>query len=68
MPICNSMQVRATLGATTLLALLVTSSTHNFIGEDAACRTGLSIQPWPHLTTTMANGERVTCPGVIRRA
>ena len=45
MPICNSMQVRATLGATTLLALLDTGSTHNFIGEDAARRTGLPIQP-----------------------
>ncbi|WVZ59186.1 hypothetical protein U9M48_009373 [Paspalum notatum var. saurae] len=68
MPICNSMQVRASLGATTLIALLDTGSTHNFIAEDAARRTGLPIQPRPRLTATVANGERVTCPGVIRRA
>ena len=68
MPICDSMQVRVSLGATTLVALLDTGSTHNFIAEDAARRTGLPIQPRPRLTATVANGERVTCPGVIRRA
>ena len=68
MPICDSMQVRASLGATTLVALLDTGSTHNFIAEDAARRTGLTVQPRPRLTATVANGERVTCPGVIRRA
>jgi predicted aspartyl protease len=62
------MQVRASLGATTLVALLDTGSTHNFIAEDAACRTGLPIQLRPRLTATVANGERVTCPVVIRRA
>jgi hypothetical protein len=67
MPICDSMQVRASLGATTLVALLDIGSTHNFISEDAARRTGLPIQPRPRLTATVANGERVTCPGVIRR-
>jgi hypothetical protein len=68
MAIYDSMQVRASLGDTTLVALLDTGSTHNFIAEDAARRTGLPIQPRPRLTATMANGERVTCPGVIRRA
>ncbi|XP_066341713.1 uncharacterized protein [Miscanthus floridulus] len=43
MPICDSMQVRVSLGATTLVALLDTGSTHNFIAEDAARRTGLPI-------------------------
>jgi len=68
MPICDSMQVRVSLGATTLVALLDTGSTHNFIAEDAARRTGLPVQPHPRLTATVANGERVTCPGVIRHA
>jgi hypothetical protein len=68
MPICDSMQVQASLGATTLVTLLDTGSTHNFITEDAARRTGLPIQPRPRLTATVANDERVTCPGVIRRA
>jgi hypothetical protein len=67
MPICDSMKVWASLGATTLVALLDTSSTHNFIAEDVARRTGLPIQPRPRLTATMANGEHVTCPGVIHR-
>jgi hypothetical protein len=68
MPICDSMQVRASLGATTLDALLDSGSTHNFIVEDATRRTGLPIQPRSRLTATVANSERVTCPGVIRRA
>jgi hypothetical protein len=62
------MQVRVSLGATTLVALLDTGSTHNFIAEDATRRTGLPVQPRPRLMATVANGERVTCPGVIRRA
>lgn len=67
-PICDTMQVSVSLGDTTLVALLDTGSTHNFIGEDAARRTGLPIQPRPRLTATIANGERITCPGVLRQA
>jgi hypothetical protein len=67
-PICNTMQVRVDLGTATLVALLDTGSTHNFIGEEAARRTGLVIQPRPRLTATVANGERILCPGVIRQA
>jgi hypothetical protein len=62
------MQVKVDLGAATLVALLDTGSTHNFIGEDAARRTSLTIQPRPRLTATVANGERILCPGVIRGA
>jgi hypothetical protein len=51
------MQVRVSIGATTLVALLGTESAHNFIVEDAAWRTGLPIQPRPRLTATVANGE-----------
>lgn len=35
-PICDTMQIRVMLGAVTLTALLDTSSTHNFIAEEAA--------------------------------
>jgi hypothetical protein len=67
-PICDTMQVRVDLGTSTLVALLDTGSTHNFIGEEAARRTGLVIQPRSRLTATVANGERILCPGVIRQA
>jgi hypothetical protein len=67
-PTCDTMQVRVSIRATTLVALLDTGSTHNFIAEDAARRTGLPIQPRPRLTATVANGERITCPGVLRQA
>ena len=67
-PIYKSLQVRASLGAATVVALLDTGSTHNFIAEAAARQTGLPIQPRPHLTAMVANGERVSCPGIIQRA
>jgi hypothetical protein len=67
-PLYDTMQVRASLGTTTVVALLDTGSTHNFIGERAAHRSGLPIQPCPRLTATVANGEKITCPGVIRDA
>ncbi|XP_066347901.1 uncharacterized protein [Miscanthus floridulus] len=62
------MQIMVSLGATSLIVLLDSGSTHNFIAEDAALRTGLPIQPRPRLTAIVANGERVACPGVIHRA
>jgi hypothetical protein len=64
----DTMQVQASLGATAVVALLDTGSTHNFIGESAAHRSGLPIQPRPRLTATVANGEKIACPGVIRNA
>lgn len=62
----KTMQVRVSVGATSLIALLDTGSTHSFIGEEAAHRTILPIQPRPRLTATVANGERVSCLGVLR--
>lgn len=62
------MQVAVSLGAATPVALLDTGSTHNFISEEAARRTGMPVQPRPCLTTTVANGEHVTCPGVLWQA
>ena len=60
--------MRASLGAATVVALLDTGSTHNFIDEAEARQTGLHIQPRPCLTVMVANWERVSCPSVIRRA
>jgi hypothetical protein len=68
MPICDSMQVRVQVGVVTLTALLDTGSTHNFIAEAAASRTGLAVQTSPRLTATVANGERIVCSGVFRQA
>jgi hypothetical protein len=64
-PTFDTLQVRAFLGTAVLVALLDTGSTHNFIGERAAHRSGLHIQPRPRLTATVANGERIICLGVI---
>jgi hypothetical protein len=51
-----------------VVALLDTRSTHNFIGERAAHRSRLPIQPRPRLTATVANGDKITCPRVIHDA
>jgi hypothetical protein len=67
-PICNTVQLQVVLGAATFVALIDTGSTHSFIGEAAARRTGLRIEPRPRLTAAVANGERVSCPGVLRQA
>ena len=67
-PVGNPILLRVKLGAANLVALVDTGSTHNFIGEAAAHRTGLPVQPRPRLTATVANGKKVVCPGVLRQA
>jgi hypothetical protein len=62
------MQIRVTLGAAALVALLDSGSTHNFISEAATRRSDLPLRQRPRLTALVANGERVTCDGVIRDA
>jgi hypothetical protein len=64
----RTMRVRVRVGSTPLIALLDTGSTHNFIAETAAARSGLPIQSQPRLTAMVANGEKVPCPGVIKNA
>jgi len=68
MPICDSMQVRVSVGAASFTVFLDTGSTHNFIAEAAAARIGLAVHPSPHPTATVASGERIACPGVLRQA
>ncbi|WVZ63880.1 hypothetical protein U9M48_013475 [Paspalum notatum var. saurae] len=63
-----TMQLRVALGSASLVALLDSGSTHNFISEAAASRSGLPLQPRPRLTAMVANGERVRCVGVLRDA
>jgi len=67
-PVAGTMQIRVALGAAALVALLDSGSTHNFISEAAARRSGLPLRQRPRLTALVANGERVTCDGVIRDA
>ncbi|XP_066382289.1 uncharacterized protein [Miscanthus floridulus] len=67
-PVCGTLQLEVQVGAATLLALIDTGSTHCFIGEAAAQRAGLPVEPQPRLTATVANGERISCPGVLRHA
>jgi hypothetical protein len=64
----DTMQVKAALGPATLVALLDTGSTHSFISEEAARRSGMFIDQRSRLTATVANGERVPCVGLIRDA
>jgi hypothetical protein len=66
-PSSNTLQLPVQVGAAEFIALIDTGSTHSFIGELAAHRTGLPIEPRPGLTATVANGERIACPGVLRR-
>jgi hypothetical protein len=64
----KTMQIHVSVGAMSLIALLDTGSTHSFIAEDAARRTGLPVQSRPRLTATVANGEKVPCSGVLHQA
>lgn len=64
----DTMQIVVTLGSTSLVALLDTGSTHSFISEEAARRSGLTVCHRARLTAMVANGERVPCAGVIRAA
>jgi len=64
----DTMQIVVGLGAASLVALLDSGSTHNFISEAAAHRSGLPIHRRACLTAMVANGERVKCLGVIRGA
>jgi predicted aspartyl protease len=67
-PVSSTIQLRVQVGAASFVALVDTGSTHCFIGEEAAQRAGLPIEPRPRLTATVANGESVACPGVLRQA
>ena len=60
------LQMHITMGGTSLLALIDSGSTHNFVTEEAVGHTNLPTLTQGHLRVTVANGERVQCPGVFR--
>ena len=64
----DTLRIRVVVGSASLVALLDSGSSHNFISERAAQRTGLPVVPRPRLSAVVANGERVTCPGVLPQA
>lgn len=49
-----------------MLALLDSGSTQNFVSEEVAARTSLKLRPRGNMKVTVANEERVPCPGVYR--
>jgi hypothetical protein len=65
-PVAETMQIAVALGPTSLVALLDSGSTHNFISETAAQRFSLPLHQRPRLTAMVTNGERVTWAGVIK--
>jgi hypothetical protein len=66
--LADTMQITVTLGPASLVALVDSGSTHNFISATAAHQSGIPIQRRPRLTAIVANGERITCVGVLRNA
>ena len=60
--------MRLRLGDVTVHALIDSGSTHNLIAKEVASRSGLPMVSNSYATVTMANGERVPCTGVYRRA
>ena len=49
-----------------LVALLDSSSTHNFINADLMRHLRLSTAPHPSMRVLVDNGDRVPCEGVAR--
>jgi hypothetical protein len=64
----DTMQIDVNLAGHAFIALLDSGSTHNFISESTAQRTGLPLQHRPCLTATVVNDDRVSCVGIIRQA
>jgi len=64
----DTMQLHINLGGVSLLALLDSESTDNFVAAEAAARTSLRLQLHGGMKVTMANGELVPCPVVYRAA
>jgi hypothetical protein len=62
------MQIRLQLSDTTLLALLDSSSTPNFISEATTNSMALPLQRRDSIKVTVANGEHVRCLGILRQA
>ncbi|KAK1608875.1 hypothetical protein QYE76_032548 [Lolium multiflorum] len=67
-PTSDTMQVAICIGDRDLVALLDSGSTHNFIHEGLATVVGLPFSSDRRLGVTVANGDRVTCRGLLKQA
>jgi hypothetical protein len=63
----DTMKLEVGLGSASLVALLDSGSTHNFISEAAARRTGLPLQHRPRLTAMVANASRASASSAAPR-
>ncbi|WVZ53447.1 hypothetical protein U9M48_004387 [Paspalum notatum var. saurae] len=64
----QTMQVPVVLGATTVASLIDSGSTHNFISESAAAKTGLAFPQRAGMRVAVANGKHLPCVGVLQEA
>ncbi|SPT20639.1 unnamed protein product [Triticum aestivum] len=62
----ETMQMHITLGGVSLLALIDSGSTHNFIAEEAAAHATLPSPTTEKMRVMVANDERVPCQGAYR--
>lgn len=60
------MPLMVEIGSSTLVALLNSGSTHNFIAEDIMVAVGVLMRPQFGLSVTVASGDRVTSLGLCR--
>jgi hypothetical protein len=67
-PTSDTMQVSLRVGDRDLVALLDSGSTHNFIHEELATVVGVPFSSDRRLGVTVANGDRVTCRGLLKHA
>nr|CAB3502345.1 unnamed protein product [Digitaria exilis] len=64
----ETMQVHIRLSDTVLVALIDSGSTHNFLANEVASRTGLLLNHRAKIQVRVANNNRVPCPGAYRAA
>jgi hypothetical protein len=60
----NTMQIQIIINEQLLLALLDTSSTHNFVDRTIAANIKLAMGPSVGLHVRVANGEKLACQGL----
>jgi hypothetical protein len=63
--VSDAMHIMVHLGDTDLYALIDSGSTPTFLSQDAAARVGRDPQPRSGLNVTVANGDKVACPGIF---
>lgn len=62
------MQVLVRIGDRKLFTLIDPGSTHNFINEDIVATVGSNFSSGRRPRVTVANGDHVTCRGLLRHA